>query len=363
VRKPSGVVRVEALLGLCHALAGRDVIRAARVEVVALAGQHLLEAALWVALRDAGLTAVLDEPDAERLHWAHRRNAIANARFRGQLLESIGVLNERGIVPLLLKGASFLLDGTFADPGARTMRDLDILVMKADLEAAMGALAGVGYRVVPTRTMESDHERSMRRDGDAGAIDLHFDLGEAPVVEVLPTAEALAEARTCTTDGISYRLLAPAHVLLHNVLHSELQDLNHAVGGIAVRQLHTFVAVHRRIDDRKGVDAVRERLAAHGLHRLHEAHAHLVRRLFGLDAGPGPTLSARAHYARCLATFALGWPADVHRNLRFAFDPVYMRRRYGDGSVTRARLRHARSLWRGRRDAGTRRDLFAEHGR
>jgi hypothetical protein len=173
----------------------------------------------------------------------------------------------------------------------------------------------------------------------------------------------LAAARASDGDGISYRLLSPAHVLLHNVLHSELQDLNHAVGGIAVRQLHTFAAICRRLDGANDVDEVRERLAAHGLQRLHESHTHLVRRLFGLDAGPGPTFSARAHYARCLATFALGWPADVQRNLRFTFDPVYMRRRYGDGSLTRARLRHARSLWRGRRDGGTGRHLFADHGR
>src|SRR5439155_6543383 len=138
--------------------------------------------------------------------------------------------NERGVVPLLLKGAAFLLDGTFADPGARMMHDLDILVPRADLDGAIAALVTAGYALVPSPTMDSDHERSLQRATDAGAVDLHFELGEAPLTAVLPTIEALSEASERSLDGVTYRVLAPTHALLHNIVHSEVQDLNHAVG-------------------------------------------------------------------------------------------------------------------------------------
>lgn len=347
----SAQLRVRGLVALCAALAGHPRADTPWEAVTNLSREHLLESSLWASMKESELREAIPAHLARDLVWAYRRTVVTNVRLRAQLLDAVAALNGEGIAPVLLKGAAYLLDGTFGRPSHRAMWDLDLLVDRSDLAVATGALRSIGYEEQPARTMDSDHERSFRKEGEAVLLDIHFELGELPVTSVFPTEEALTTSTERHEQGIRFRTLAPAQVMLHGVLHSELQDLNHAVGGIAVRQLYTYSVLAREFGDRVDWELVRVRLAASGLEGVHAAHSHLLRRLFGVESDPDATVAARAHYARCLVGFGLVWPPDVERNLRFAFDPVYMRRRYGGRSVTVARARHVRALWAERRQS------------
>lgn len=113
-----------------------------------------------------------------------------------------------------------------------------------------------------------------------------------------------------TAGDLRFRILSPDHQVVHNVLHSELQDRGSAVGFIWLRQLLDLVAICRHYDE--GVDwcGVRNRFARHGLERILVARLYMANRLLDLPmpAGIRPTLAARLHYQRCLSQLRWRWP-------------------------------------------------------
>jgi hypothetical protein len=224
------------------------------------------------------------------------------------------------------------------------MWDLDLLVPGDDLEAAVRQLEACGYRRWPPRAKASAHEIVVEREGDPGPIELHFELGDRTVTSALSTAEALGCATPHVRDDARLLLLSPTHAVVHNVVHAEAQDFDHAIGAIPVRQLHTFVTIARHHGAVIDWTEVRTRTD-----RLLEAHAELAHFLFGFDTpGVSPGWRALVHRWRCVATLSVPGAADAQRNLRFAFDAEYLRQRYGSGTTTSLRLRHARTLWRER---------------
>lgn len=329
--------------------------------VADIAREHLLESSLWAGLSSFDAQKVPAEV-AKNLRWSHRRTLLTNVRFRNQLLSAVATLNNVGCSPVLLKGAEFLLDGTFGLPSHRAMHDLDLLVRREDLGLAVRTLRRIGYEERWARTMQSYHELSLCKVGEPGLLDLHFELGERTVTKVLPTAEILMRSTERQESGVIYRSLAPNDLVLHRLLESELQDLNYVVAGISLRQLYTYKVVVQKLRGDVDWRLVGNRLSAAGLGRVQAAHAHLLRKLFAIQLGPEVSIAARAHYYRCLAGFGLRWPPDLERNLRFAFDPVYMRHRYPGDSLTAARLRHVRRLWH-QRGHGVFQDAFHMRGR
>src|SRR5258708_18766638 len=129
-------------------LAGGTGDRIAWEPVLKTANDHLLTPALWGALCGAGQVASLPADVAKYLTTLHRLNDDRNRALKRQAIELIGALNERRIVPILLKGGLALFDGPYADPATRMMRDLDILVPAASRDDSIAVLERLGYRLV-----------------------------------------------------------------------------------------------------------------------------------------------------------------------------------------------------------------------
>jgi hypothetical protein len=129
----------------------RKLILAERVrwpELLYMANLQLCTPLWYVQLKRDGLLALLPEELQEYLAALHQANVERNAELRAGLEELLQLLASVGIDALLLKGAATFCDDLYADPGARIMGDLDILVERARAEEARDLLLGIGYEEI-----------------------------------------------------------------------------------------------------------------------------------------------------------------------------------------------------------------------
>ncbi len=185
-----------------------------------------------------------------------------------------------------------------------------------------------------------------------GLIDLHIELGTGLVSSVLPVADAWGQSLPHSFGSAQARGLSATHQVLHNVLHAAVQDLNHVVRGLPLRQLVALarlVEVHGSETDWEEIQA---RMAAHRLSEVLRDHLRLTNRLIGIEA-PDTLLDGtrwHLHERSVLISFALGWPVEIQRNLRFAFGTAYLDWLYHHDNrrsrLATARARHAAHVLR-----------------
>src|SRR5262249_10632934 len=110
-------------------------------------------------------TAVLEGVYSQHLMRRHRQ--------RDQLLAVIVALNRADIVPLLLKGARYLVAPIGPWCEARDMRDLDILVRQDEAQRAVDALAAESYLSAPEFGPIDQHLPEMMRAGEPSVVEIH----------------------------------------------------------------------------------------------------------------------------------------------------------------------------------------------
>ncbi len=308
-------------------------------EVLRLANDHLLTPALWDALDEAALP----EDVRDYLATLHRLNGERNRALRRQAIELIAALNRQDITPALLKGGLCLFEGPYADPAARMMRDLDILVPPAQRDTAIDVLHAHGYRLAQGYGADHHAFGDFARPGDAGSVDLHTELVDP--AHLLPAAEVWRRGATRTVDGVCYLAPSGTDRVLHNLLHAQLHHLgNFYRGTLQVQQAYELARLARGFGPAIDWPFIEQRLRAHRLATVLDSHLLAAHRLFGLAwplARPAGR-AARFHYRRCELQFGsrLHWLAIPWGNLRGTFAWHRMRARYGDAGgplVWRAR--------------------------
>jgi hypothetical protein len=103
---------------------------------------------------------------------------MRDGELRGQLMELLRRLNDRGIRPVVMKGATALLDGTRGATG-RVMLDLDLGIPEAvHHPAAFAALHELGYEASGPLEVNPAHHHfpSFFLDGALSRIELHYRL-------------------------------------------------------------------------------------------------------------------------------------------------------------------------------------------
>lgn len=313
-------------------------------ELIAFANHELLAPALWVALRDKELVSELSDGTAEYLRRVHAVNRVRNDRIRTELKEVIRALNEDGIEPVLLKGAIDLVASRYSDPAARILRDLDIFVLQPQHTRVLAILSSIGYQA--TADWLQTYFTELSRPGSSAPIDLHWYVSAQR--DILPPEEALHGSLAMTAGDLRFRILSPEHQIVHNVLHSELQDGGSAAGFVWLRQLLDLVAICRHYGERLDWSRIRDRFARHGLESVLLARLYLANRLLDLPMPPGirPTLAARLHYQRCLGQLRWRWPMVLGRSwatIGSQFDARLIDLIYGS-STNRLRLSRDRVL-------------------
>lgn len=312
-RREAGTSPVSSYLHLCRcldpgspepALAGpvdwREVLRFADLEMVT--------PVLRRALVNKQALERISERAAGYLERTYRINAVKNERLRDQALEAIAGLNDRGIVPLVFKGALNLLEAD-ADPAARFMYDLDLMIPEADVDQGLEALRAIGYRADPSKRDRSDWTYCywpLFRPGSLAPLELHTRPGEQR--DFLAPDEVWREAVEVPLEAGRVRTLSPSHRVAHNVFHSQISDRGHSLALVWLKQLVDLADLCRRHASRIDWPAVIERMERHHLGGVLEARLHAAHRLLGLALPPGiePGRKSERHLARCLRRIRWG---------------------------------------------------------
>jgi hypothetical protein len=331
----------EALGNLANCLRGTPAPACDWTEVLRVANDHLLTPALWDALDGAAVP----QDARDYLATLHRLNGERNRALRRQAIELIAALNRRHITPALLKGGLCLFDGPYADPAARMMRDLDILVPLVTRDEAIDVLHAYGYRLAQGYGADHHAFGDFARPGDAGSVDLHTELVDP--IYLLPAAEVWQRGSLRTVDSIRYVAPSATDRVLHNLLHAQLHHLGHFYRGtLQVQQVYELARLARHFGSAIDWLFIEQRLRGYRLTAVLESHLLAAQRLFGLAwplAQPAG-LAARLHYRRCKLQFAirlLHWLGVPWGNLRGPFAWHRMRALYGDaGGPLNWRVRH-----------------------
>jgi hypothetical protein len=271
-----------------------------------------------------------------------------------QLIAIIAALNQAGIVPLLLKGARYLL----APPGrwyeARGMRDIDLLARADDAQAAFGTLEREGYAAEAEFVPMDQHLPELWHAGRPSAVEIHTEALAFSARKALATDEVWRHAARMSTDEGAFLVLPVEWHLLHGLLNHQLSDRGHARRLLAIKPLWEFAMLGSELSEQARCEqiwrSIGDHLTARGQADVLGSWIVQAARLFGLADPPGVTISAaaRAHAQQTLAHAAR--PDWLRRGyfladqLRFGFARETMAVRYGLAETEVSPLTAARHL-------------------
>lgn len=207
--------------------------------IARLAGRHCITPMLAPGIADPDLRQRLPEDFLLYLDFVQSENRQRNAALRSQLAEIASYLNRIGIEPVLLKGATRLVDGLYRDPGWRFMRDLDLLVERERLSDAQGQLASHGYH--PTEKAVDwpaghKHLPPLYRDGDGAVVEIHGEL-LSQRQELCPARDVLVRSRLIDLDGARVRIPDPVDQLALLLGHDRFDEYLRLSGMFLLRSM------------------------------------------------------------------------------------------------------------------------------
>jgi len=324
------------------------------------AAAHQLLPALWASMLRAGvrpLPVALRDRLGGRvgvapfvvLEDAYVANAARVDDLAAQGREVLGALAEAGIPALPIKGLHGLLAGWWADPAARLMVDVDVLVPEDRIGDAARVATALGYRDLGTLDPEgiAAHQwPALGRPDHQGSLELHSAALVLRHAALMPSAELFAGAHPLDLDGHAVPVPNATHAMVLTLAHAQLQDDDARLLRLPLRALTDVAAlVARGVTDAVDWEDVRARFARHRATPALAGFAIALEELFD-TALPVPTTGGRAWLA------ATWWAADHPRvaqqyrelvTVPRALSASRMERWYGAHTVTEravARARH-----------------------
>jgi hypothetical protein len=297
--------------------------------LVQLAGeQGVLFPLIGALLRAKLLPPVPQKQSAERitahptvqLEAVYQEHLARRERQKDQLSAILKSLNRRGVQPLLLKGARYLLAPAGDWCESRDMRDIDLLIHPENSALAMRALIADGY-IADQRPVPLDqHLPELWRGGCPSAVELHIESLSFSARSYLPTDHLWRQAvRTTTAEGEFFTLPIEGQ-LLYAVLSSQISDRYHAQRVLDLKSLWECAMLARDVSEQYW-----NKLADDGARRGHAdvlASALLQSaQLFGTALPSAMTVSpaARAHAFAAIENAAA---PEWRRRLRFLSDQL-----------------------------------------
>ena len=296
-----------------------------------MADQEHITGALTVSLRRRGLVDDLPRPARDALHRRYFMGTEINTRIKRQAEEAVGFLNSAGCTPMFLKGGLYLLEAPPEALGGRVLSDLDIVVPGDALETCVDVLRQAGYLPEGEHDSWTYHYRPLHHRDKIVPIELHVRPGEQR--SFISVEDAWAQAVPIEAAGLKLVALAPAHRVMHNIFHSEIQDAGFALGAVCLRQLCDLAGICVRFTESIDWRSIESRMEQHAMGRLFRARMHLAVALLG---APVPDIAidgprSRRHLRHCLIkqrtprlAYLMRWIAGVTGPFkRYHLDLIY----------------------------------------
>jgi hypothetical protein len=222
-----------------------------------MANLHFCAPLWFVRLREDGLLPLLPNDLQTYLHHLHQANIERNEAFQFAVKEIYSELERLEIPAILLKGGATLCDNLYEDQGARMMGDLDLLVKPQHAQLVRRLLLQLGYKEQPDcftgflgyfDTYIPHHLPRQLKPGTPVVVEIHFLTALGQAGRVLQTDLAWKHKEIITWEGLNPAVLIPTYRLLHNTVHSLVQDKMFITSIIFLRDLAEFTYLSRRYE-------------------------------------------------------------------------------------------------------------------
>ena len=231
---------------MCGALEGQIGTGTDWDAVLALANRTLVTPALASALADN------DQVPAdvrEFIAAIASRTLHRNVAMRRQLSECCTALSICGVVPILIKGAAFMISAPVAS-SARLSTDIDLVLPASRKAAAIEALIAIGFEQAAS-SIAPDAGLNLQRSSDVGGLDMHYRLRsfhpQREYDELMPFCEP------ALVDGVAVLLPSRELQLAVLIAHDQMQERDYWRGLIDLRHLldlRTLVLAGGELDER-----------------------------------------------------------------------------------------------------------------
>ena len=194
-------------------------------------------------------------------------NKWRNQEILSELSAAANALNRVGIEPVILKGTAHLLAGVYSRLSDRFMLDLDLLVEDGRFRRAADTLLAAGFSAdasnKPLELRITHHYPPLRRPGQI-EIELHRYLGLGVCRKMLTAAEVVRDSTLCVVGGARVRIPSPEHLVVHHVMHSQLQHGPWESVAPSLRAMTDCLLLSRRFGTTIPWTRIDERFREHG---------------------------------------------------------------------------------------------------
>ena len=224
---------IELLLGCLHWEAGHlsaeelaGLNDAGWEAFLALAAEQRIRPLLYQRLTERGLDAAAPEQVLGALRAVYRQTALRTMRFQAELAALAQALAAQDVPLIALKGV-YMAHTVYRNPALREMNDLDVLVRRQHLPAAIDVLTQRGYTPAQEVEIEVDmatmHHLPRFFKADVAGFEIHWSLCRLKQSYSIDTSELWERVVPTQIGGVSLFGLAPEDLLLHLCLHTSYQ--------------------------------------------------------------------------------------------------------------------------------------------
>lgn len=172
--------------------------------------------------RVQALTIPLPDGVTEQLQQNFYWTAARNLRFSRQVAELVREFSQHNIPVVLLKGA-YLVDHVYENIALRSMADIDLLIPRESIPAAIEIARGAGF--MPDRSFLDDadgvlHYHAPPVHRNDLVIELHWSLTRESNLSTINVEDLWARARGIDLNGIGALALCPEDLLAHLAVHA-----------------------------------------------------------------------------------------------------------------------------------------------
>jgi putative nucleotidyltransferase-like protein len=233
-----------------------------------------------------------------------------------QLIEIIAALNAANITPLLLKGARYLIAPTPQWTQARSMRDIDVLVLKADADRAFAALKATGYWPDAAYMADYHHLPVLFHASRPAAVEIHTDSLSLAAQKALTTEQVWKVAIPAKTKSC---LILPLYwQAVHCLLHHQIADCGYDRRVLALKALWEWTMLSDGFSN-SDWENVTEYMQRAGAADALGSFLIQSRELFGIELPKQISISQPAN-ANALATIDRIRQPYWRRRARFVYD-------------------------------------------
>ena len=190
-----------------------DLVRRAGIDwprLLYTANLHFCAPLWFVRLKCDGLLPLLPAELQLYLEHLHQANTERQEILRRSVLEIVANLQHIQVPVILLKGAAVFCDDLYADPGARMMGDLDLLVSSRQIEPVKNLMQELGYEAQEDCFSKSSgffgsnaphHLPRYLKPGTPVAVEIHFQAAQGQASRALPTDLCWSFSEPTAWDG------------------------------------------------------------------------------------------------------------------------------------------------------------------